>query len=521
MRTPGLRRDRHAFLPVARRWLAAAALLALAGCASFTTRDYFQDHLHAPPGTSERACAEFFAGLDQAVLRHQVGDADAARIDGFPYLRTDRLLASYAADPLDAPGFETWLDRLQEAGVAGHSFELTNLPEAERAQLKAATAQFPALTTREIADGCTRILRKVDFADQEARQAVLTGAQAPPLYRTWQRVVGLYPLSSIAFALGARQLRRETQATFDRDLTALPVRGRLVRYAPPSAAPISARQVAAWFGLQRAGDGPQRLSSLDQAKLNAVFAHYAPVFEIDTVSDEDRIGALRWQEREVLATDIAVPRAYRYLSYARFGGSLLPQLNYTVWFPAREREGAFDLLGGHLDGITWRVTLGTDGNVLIADAVHNCGCYHLFFPSSRLELVEQPATLEETAFAPQVLPALPERARFLVRVAHHTHFIERVLVARSAETPAEVIRYAAADYDVLRSLPLSGGGLRSAFGADGIVPGTQRAERYLYWPMGVPDTGAMRQRGHHATAFVGRRYFDDPFLLEHSFAPVP
>jgi hypothetical protein len=37
--------------------------------------------------------------------------------------------------------------------------------------------------------------------------------------------------------------------------------------------------------------------------------------------------------------------------------------------------------------------------------------------------------------------------------------------------------------------------------------------------MGVPDPGAMRQWGRHATAFVGRRHFDDPFLIERYFEP--
>jgi hypothetical protein len=35
--------------------------------------------------------------------------------------------------------------------------------------------------------------------------------------------------------------------------------------------------------------------------------------------------------------------------------------------------------------------------------------------------------------------------------------------------------------------------------------------------MGIPSPGAMRQWGHHATAFVGRRYFDDPHLFEKTF----
>ena len=66
---------------------------------------------------------------------------------------------------------------------------------------------------------------------------------------------------------------------------------------------------------------------------------------------------------------------------------------------------------------------------------------------------------------------------------------------------------------------LSGEGYRrySLFRPDGIVPGTQRGERFLFWPMGVADPGAMRQWGRHATAFVGQRHFDDPRLIERYF----
>jgi hypothetical protein len=35
--------------------------------------------------------------------------------------------------------------------------------------------------------------------------------------------------------------------------------------------------------------------------------------------------------------------------------------------------------------------------------------------------------------------------------------------------------------------------------------------------IGTPALGAMRQWGHHATAFVGRRHFDEPFLIERYF----
>jgi hypothetical protein len=66
-------------------------------------------------------------------------------------------------------------------------------------------------------------------------------------------------------------------------------------------------------------------------------------------------------------------------------------------------------------------------------------------------------------------------------------------------------------------MPLPGGGRRSLYAQDAIVPGTERLERYIFWPMGIASAGAMRQWGNHATAFVGRRHFDDPFLLDRAF----
>ena len=61
------------------------------------------------------------------------------------------------------------------------------------------------------------------------------------------------------------------------------------------------------------------------------------------------------------------------------------------------------------------------------------------------------------------------------------------------------------------------GGQRSAFGPDGLIAGTERRERFFFWPMGIASAGAMRQWGRQATAFVGRRHFDDADLLERRF----
>jgi hypothetical protein len=147
--------------------------------------------------------------------------------------------------------------------------------------------------------------------------------------------------------------------------------------------------------------------------------------------------------------------------------------------------------------------------------MHPCGCYHQFFPTPRARPRPAPDALEEWAFVPQSLPGVHDDEHPVVSIASATHYIERVAVARGA---ASLVRYAFRPYDELRSLGRLDGGRRSAFGADGLIAGSERAERFLYWPMGIPSAGAMRQWGRHATAFVGRRHFDDADLIERRFA---
>jgi hypothetical protein len=194
---------------------------------------------------------------------------------------------------------------------------------------------------------------------------------------------------------------------------------------------------------------------------------------------------------------------------------VLLQLVYSYWFPARPKTSQFDLLGGRLDGVTWRVTVAADGRPVLFDSMHNCGCYHMFFPTPRARLRDQPYTIEETAFVPQRLPALGPEDRIALRVASRTHYVRRVSIDGGVQGVART--YAFVGDEMLRSLPGPDGAGHSLFGPDGIVVGTERGERWLFWPMGIREPGAMRQWGRHATAFIGRRHFDDPWLAERYF----
>lgn len=472
----------------------------------------------APPSSARGAtvCRQYLEALDREAAATRATDVQAARVAGYPYLRADRFLASFPPGTLNAAEFAEWLDRMQALDRDGRRVEIANLPSASREQLAVRfeiAGQGPAALTAR-AETCSRILRDAVVDSIELRYELWTRVKVPDDYVDWQRVVGLYPLTQIPFGIGVQGWQRDTALGFAQPVETLPVRGSLVRYTPPAASIIAPAATATQ--LEEWSRNPLRIPQPSSDDLHSVLLAYAPVFIVDTASDDDRIGALELGAGTMSALATNDPVVYAYPSHARWRGASVLQLNYVIWFPARPSDGAFDVLSGHLDGITWRLTLAPDGSVLLADAIHNCGCYHLFFPAPVLRPVAYGAAEEERPFVPQRLPALGEGDRFALRIESRTHYIQRVLAV--ADAPGRV--YEVRQYDTLRSLETPDGTRRSLFGPDAVVPGTERGERFLFWPMGVPAPGAMRQRGHHATAFVGRRHFDDPWLIEGSFQPV-
>ena len=228
----------------------------------------------------------------------------------------------------------------------------------------------------------------------------------------------------------------------------------------------------------------------------------------------DRFGALSWPDDGPPRVDAGTPVVYQRLSHTRWHGRWLLQLTYTLWFPERPARSAFDLLAGALDGVMVRLTLDEQGRPMLMDTIHACGCYHLFFPAATLRPRDDAPRHEEWLFAPAPLPPLPPAQRLVVRLASATHYV--MGVHSHPRAAAAGAAYTVQAEELLRSLP-GPRGRRSLYGPDGLVAGTERAERFLFWPMGIASAGAMRQWGHHATAFVGRRHFDDVDLVERRF----
>jgi hypothetical protein len=455
----------------------------------------------------ESGCGALVARFDAQVARDGVRDAQTTAVPGFPYLRADRFAQSFARepDPAGTRRLALW-GYLRELDRDARRAESSNLSDDGWMRLGTNRPEGDA-AVRRCADG----MAAAAVGDATAVAAALSRVSVPDDYSDAARAFGLYPLTRLAFASGIRRWQRESIASF-----AAPRGGDGPRYEPLVSSPAAPSEVRAW--LAPAARDPLGRITLADNDVARLFERYAPVFAMIGTAPYDRIGAVRWQERQEPGVDVDRPVVYRRLAYTRYRGATLVQLVYTAWFSERPPRAGLDPLAGRLDGTIFRVTLGPAGEVVMADAIHPCGCWHLFFPPTGTRALPAPRPREEWAFSPSMLPALAAGQRIALDLESGTHMVVGI---RAVDVGAGTTGYALEDEDHLRSLPWPGGGRRSLYGPDGLVAASRRPERLLFWPMGISSAGTMRQWGHHATAFVGRRHFDDADLLDRRFDLVP
>lgn len=460
------------------------------------------------PSTAPSAinCSALVERVDDRIEIMSVADAQTSRVDGFPYLRVDRFVASFRGELATEAMFDEWVSRLRELDRQARQIELQNLGAANIA------------TT---VDECAQTLLLEDSQREGFRSAILEAAHPPRHYDDAARAVGIYPLTQIAVALGFESWKGDNLPSFGR-AEAINTQNE-TRYALSGGVDLRSDEIATLIYLS--SQNALGIPDLGGRLLERLARQFAPIIAVEERSNADRIGRPHWpsEEAEVPQVDVREPTVYVRLAHTRFRGEILPQLVYTVWFPERPSEGAFDLLSGKLDGFVWRVTLGLDGKPLIYDSFHACGCYHLFFPVAPLMRQEVAADegLREAPLAPMAAPIVSEDAKMVLHVASGSHYLRNLSISEinSDDRSLKLIDESEGPAYGMRSLPVAEGERRSLFGPDGIVPGTERGERFILWPMGIANAGAMRQWGTQATAFVGERHSDDPFLFEEAFAP--
>lgn len=494
-------RSMHGFSRNGRRLsVIVCFILFFQGCSAL------RGHPDFPPEDRPAEASLFFTAMDAAVEREAVGDAAAFRLSGFPYLRTDRFLAAMAARIETDDQRETWLNAMRQLDIVGRQKEIRNLPDHAVNDL---ADRFGVIGREGLID-LTAVrgdrLLKTDSSVSGFVAAVADAVRCNSEYSNFLRVAGLYPIAALPVTALTHKAQREFRGWHRTPPEALPVRGVLTDYVPPS------------FFAEETGDILFDRDALGRIILapeqtTQLVERFAPVLRQDVADDADRPGRMVWQGDRV-SVDIENPTAYVYLTHAFYRDVPAIQINYVFWYRARTGPDAPLIERGRLDGMTVRVSLAPDGRAFMATVMNNCGCYQQSFPHPDFVSGVAPQPLEIDAFAPTDLPGDIPPMRLSLRINSGWHQVQRVV---SGPTPDEGIVYSIRPYSDLESLPRESGGAESIFTPDGIVKGSGRIEPYILFSMGIPDVGAMRQRGHHATRLVGREHFDDPQVFNRNF----
>lgn len=453
-----------------------ALVLLLTGCARL-------------PLVADPDCAALFAARDAVSTATQ--DAQYQRLAGFPGLRSDRVLAALGPTAHSPAQRLLWLQRLAAKDAEASIIELGNLPEPPRTAwtIPARQQQLSACRTATI----TQLMH-----DASAFERAVAAAQVDDDYSGWARRLGLYPLF--------RPLYRQQVAHWQDHVATL--------QAPTSSPHWLAYQPL--IGVEPNASGLSSdalgLPQADPAQLAALFARHAPWLNIEQLSPADRIGSPLFDADGRRDFALQQPQVFQHVGWSQLDGHWHLQLIYQFWFARRPKPQPLDLYGGELDGLIWRVTLDDQGQALLYDSIHPCGCWHSLFLPNSSPLRPQAATDHEA----RLVRRLPIDGRsgatlWLSGGEHQLRWVD----GRRPTSPT--VSYRRTALDSLRQLAHPQGS-HSLYDGAGLVPGSERLERWLLWPSGINSPGAMRQWGRHATAFVGQAEFDDPQLLQGYFA---
>ncbi len=460
-------------------------------------------------------CVEFFRKLDGLVEETGVRDASAARVRGFPYLRTTRFLAALGPRTATEDQREQWLELMRRADLEARRKEVMNLPEGcleKVLGVEAGGGNRAELMER--VESCSRRLSTHDRSNPRLPDRVKAEAKVPDEYSTAMRIVGFHPLASIPVALVTQRVRNRVLKWYEGDMDRLPVRGKLVRYVPDdefrSAPGMSEDRIRRWSA------NPLSIPLPEGGELEGLLRLHAPDFLVDVAGAYDRPGALSGMTRRP-RVDGDDPTVYAYVSHAFLRGKPVLQCNYVLWFPARTGPASPWIERGVLDGLTVRVSLDFAGKPFMVDIMNNCGCYHFFVPSPHAAALTLSRPMALDTFVPQWLPELTEGGRVGVRINSGWHQVQRVYAAPAGAGGELVVPYRIVAYERLESQCSPDGRHVSVFNERGVVEGSRRMEPLIFFPMGIPSVGSMRQRGRHAIDLIGREHFDNPYLFDERF----
>lgn len=369
-------------------------------------------------------------------------------------------------------------------------------------------SEFDAATQRDRFMNCGRILAAIELEDPNIWDRMVDAAIPQDDYSTTARVLGFYPLA-------APLMKRRAEAARDAAMAQA-----MVPKALPAEDAMRLWTVRPVEDQELLGDivHSVRVNALGypnvlDAQWRALAERYAPQLWIETTGTGD-LPAAPMIDVHGAAADPGRHWVNYLITYARMGPDLVVQVSYSLWFKSDEASNA-----GPIDGLIWRVTFDRTFQPVAYESLHASGRDHRWYLVQPLQERGDERSDEPEFVAPELASALAAT----VHISARTHELVGV-VKEEVAAGASRDTYELRPYEELYKLLRPGGGTQSLFGPDGLIPGTYGVDPIGGFASGIRRPGALRQYGNHAIAHVGRRSFDDPYLLQRTFVlprPMP
>lgn len=438
-------------------------------------------------------CVSSLTELQQLNLSY-TGIQQGEIVAGAPWLRSNRLTDYYIRqNNLSDQQLSDLLDYMSQLAVTGLKQELLLLPASQLQQWR---LHFNITTdsVRYINDCSQALVEQQNLSPKQSRRFLLSLPEDDD-YQPFARIAGIYPITALLFKQG---VIREHNWLYQQP-TALQ-NSDWKTYGPEHTKTFAPNLL----------DAPRNslgIPNLSPATKQALIEHHAPLWRLPDNLAVNRPGHPYWDKGKLKVDQ--QPISFNYLSHGIHRSQATLQLNYLIWFPERVPESRFDLLAGQHDAILFRVHLTQTGQILAYDSIHLCGCwYSLILPhaqsySETRQLYREPTFVLRT-----------EPGRQLLSLTSNSHLLTASQKTGALESVHK--QYQLRPFNDLLNLQVNASPkLRSSvFNPEGFVPGSERPERWFFWPMGISNPGALRRPGDHAIRFIGKLHFDDPLILE-------
>ena len=431
-------------------------------------------------------CRAKYAEMDARIDAAGVRDGSYYRVPGFPYFRTDRYAASYKDEVKGLDDTAGWMRRMREFDQEAREFEYRNLGMSEQ---EIGTWRYDLLA-------CGGGLANLEMFE-EANLAFLRKQVAPGSeYRT--RAAPLTDAQRKAIASHDAEVRKRFGGNLPAATASAPLKLWAVK-------PVEDMSLIA-NGYGAASPDELGVPALIDSQWRAFAEAHAPALWIETAGTRDQPGMPIVTRDGAFSVDAAQPRMHYQITFTRYAGQPLAQINYFIWFAGRDGNT------GALDSLIWRVTLDAQARPLVYESVNASGRDHLWFAARPLKLRAAGKRADDiTALFPQAEPVIGPVA---LRIAAGSHALLRVVPLATARANGDSNPYALHRYEEVFTLAAAEGKTRSLYDASGLIPGIRDDEQVKLFGDRVATPGALHALGRLPVSATGMAHFDDAARLE-------